>query len=128
MNAPAVLCLAVAVTAAASIPVLLAADPTVDTVRPAWADYLTLRPVLVTWAALLLLLGGPMHDDDTRDEEPLTPAEQAAGEDGFTSTRQWQPIREHLAALTQAPFIPELHDDDCYDLACTSCHTTEAAA
>ncbi|MFI8865307.1 hypothetical protein ACIGNW_00085 [Streptomyces sp. NPDC053707] len=58
MNAPAIACLAVAVTAAASIPVLLAADPTVTTVRPAWADHLTLRPVLITWAALLMLLGG----------------------------------------------------------------------
>ena len=86
MNTPAVLSLAISVTAAASIPVLLTADPTVTTYRPAWADHLTLRPVLITWAALLLLLGGPVHDDDYDDErEPLTPAEQAAGEDGFTS-------------------------------------------
>ncbi|MGP3752170.1 hypothetical protein [Streptomyces sp. IBSNAI001] len=91
----AITCLAVSVTAAASIPVLLTADTTVDTFRPAWADHLTLRPVLVTWAALLLLLGGTaMRNDDTYDEEPeYDPAEQAAAEDGFTSLAAYLAVR-----------------------------------
>ncbi|MFD5137497.1 hypothetical protein ACFWMX_14845 [Streptomyces sp. NPDC058378] len=31
------------------------------------------------------------------------------------------PLIAHLGALTAAPFIPELHTDDCDDVACTRC-------
>ncbi|MEV6313399.1 hypothetical protein AB0M10_33025 [Streptomyces sp. NPDC051840] len=58
MTVAAFLCLAVALFATAAVPVVLFADPTVDTYRPAWADHLTARPLLLTGAALLMLLGG----------------------------------------------------------------------
>jgi hypothetical protein len=31
------------------------------------------------------------------------------------------PLWQHLAGMTAAPFIPELHDDACDDTGCTGC-------
>lgn len=56
-----ILCLSVAVYCLGSIPVLLRADDTVDTYRPAWADRLTLRNAALTVAALVLVVEGFVH-------------------------------------------------------------------
>ncbi|MDX3328846.1 hypothetical protein PV405_30000 [Streptomyces sp. ME02-6979-3A] len=37
------------------------------------------------------------------------------------SIKSPNPLIAHLDGLTAAPFIPELHDDDCDDLACARC-------
>lgn len=98
MNIPAIVCLAISVTAAASIPVHVFADPTVDTYRPAWADHLP----LTTAAFLLLLLGGnPVHDNDTYDEEPVNAAEHAMAEDGFTSLARYLAVHPMPQQRTQ---------------------------
>ncbi|WP_406078651.1 hypothetical protein OG337_28685 [[Kitasatospora] papulosa] len=38
------------------------------------------------------------------------------------------PLAAHLAGLAAAPFVPELHTDDCNDVACLACKGLTAAS